>query len=353
MPKLMKFAPLFVAATLGSIIATSAFAGAGVITTVVTPLQANVTYSVAGETSPPALVTYVGFTVSIANGGGNTINNVRFTGTAPVTDTAETAAFSSAEGATCTTTIGQAGIEVIQCTIGQLRAGQSFPTFAVFFKAPVKITNGTADSAGQDQVAFSGTTFYAEGTGGEPGSIPDNSTNEWVAGLVTLGTSNPTLVKSAVPKSGGTLFTGDGGVATVADKWTTSVKVPATASFTTAEISEALGDGAYASCSADYLICVTSDLTIPGTFGYLEITLRRDASTIKSGAKIANAVLYYEDTPGNFPQLADCQPGQPNATVKHCLASRLAYTKKNSPTPDYVGDWQFVVKGAVNGRVRW
>ena len=103
----------------------------------------------------------------------------------------------------------------------------------------------------------------------------------------------------------------------------------------------------------DPLICVTSDLTIPGTFGYLEITLRRDASTIKSGAKIANAVLYYEDTPGNFPQLADCQPGQPNATVKHCLASRLAYTKKNSPTPDYVGDWQFVVKGAVNGRVRW
>ena len=38
MPKLMKFAPLLVAATLGSIVATSAFAGAGVITTVVTPL---------------------------------------------------------------------------------------------------------------------------------------------------------------------------------------------------------------------------------------------------------------------------------------------------------------------------
>src|SRR5690349_15725540 len=153
---------------------SSALAGAGIITTTVTPLTNSVTYSSTATTVPPrpALVTFVGYTVTVTNGGGNTINNIVFTGAATVTDTDEKAVFSSAEGASCTTT--NADHTAVQCTIGQLTAGRSFPTFALFFTAPAKDTatplpNGdSAHCDTTDCVHFNGATIYAEGTGGVP-----------------------------------------------------------------------------------------------------------------------------------------------------------------------------------------
>src|SRR5215471_8551842 len=56
--------------------------------------------------------------------------------TSVVTDTNEKATFFSADGASCVTT--NAALTAIECTIGQLKAGESFPTFFVFFKAPAK-----------------------------------------------------------------------------------------------------------------------------------------------------------------------------------------------------------------------
>jgi hypothetical protein len=189
----------------------AASAGAGVLTTTVTPLSPAVTYSALASASParPALDTYIGYTVSIANAGGNTINNISFTGSTRVTDGDEKAVFSSIEGAACTAPT----TTTIRCVVGQLKAGQSFPSFAVFFKAPVKDTasplpDGLAGScASTDCVIFSGITAYAETTGG-PKSPVDNSMAEWAAGEVTLGTFNPTQVKSAVQKGGGTVFVG-------------------------------------------------------------------------------------------------------------------------------------------------
>ena len=328
-----------------------AHAGAGSLTTVVTPLASTVTYSDDPATTTPALVTYIGYTVAISNAGGNTINNIRFTGTALAADGAEKAVFvSPADGASCVVT--SADQNAIECSIGQLKAGKAFPTFAVFFKAPFKVINGVNDGENTDSIAFSGISFYAEGTGGVPNSPPDNSTNEWAANPVGLGTANPMLVKSALPKSGGTLFTG-GAVATPQDPWTTTVQVPPTTSYTTAEIAET--ENALTDCTraGDLLTCNVSRLTIPGSFAKLVITLRRDASTIAKSAKISSAKIYYDNLKGNnlpipYPyDLLPCSNTTTYGTLPKpgipCINRRTEYTKKNAPTPEWVGDWEFEI----------
>lgn len=330
----------------------SALAGAGIITTTVTPLQDNVTYSAPATGGAPSLNTFIGYAVTVGSAAGNTntINNVRFTGTTVVTDAAEKAVFSASDGLACTP--GMDGT-TIECAIGQLRAGESV-SFAVFFAAPQKVTNGVADGAGLDGVSFTGITFYAEGTGG-PNSVPQNSTVPWSAGAVTLGTANPTLVKSAVQKSGGSVFTGSGAAATGADTWTTTVVVPAAASYTTASIAESTD----VPLAPDLTDKSTSELTIPGSFANLVIKLRRDASTILKGAKIASARVYYSNPTVPDPRVVypyevlPCsdttygvlpQPGIP------CLNRRVEYTKRSAPALDWVGDWEFEILALDNGR---
>lgn len=329
----------------------SAHAGAGEVSTQVAPLSPKVTYSIPGSTAPPALVTYVGYTVTVANTGGNTINNIRFTGATAVTDGAEIAVFDSAEGANCVTTNAQQ--TAISCTIGQLMSGAGFPTFAVFFRAPAKLVNGVADGVDSDSVSFAGTTYFAEGTGG-PNSIPQNSTRPWSAAGVTLGTTNSELVRSTVPKNGGTFYTGIAGVATPADPMTTIVTVPGRPSYTTAELAES---SVGVSCSPNPAYCLTLDLKIPGTdFAFLEITLRRDASTIARGAKIADAQVFYTSDlpPALGTPIGPCGAGGVIPTgEKRCIFSRQAYTKRTAPAPDFEGDWEIVIRALENGRMAW
>jgi hypothetical protein len=140
---------------------------------------------------------------------------------------------------------------------------------------------------------------------------------------------------------------GTTGIAGADDKWTTTVAVP---SFASAEVSEDESD--LNSCSADLTQCFTSSLRIPGEFTRLVITLRRDASTIGPGAKIANAQVFYAKDGVNFVALAACTsagpaPGQP------CIASRKVYTKQSDPLlPDAWGDWEFVIWALDNGVYR-
>jgi hypothetical protein len=328
-------------------------AGAGVLTTVVTPLSPAVTYSILATTSParPALNTYIGYTVSIANGGGNTINNISFTGSARATDLDEPVVFSSAEGASCTTSAGGTSIH---CAIGQLKAGVAFPTFAVFFKAPVKdagspLPDGDpALCASTDCVAFSGITYYAETTGGTTSPV-DNSVAEWTTGAVTLGTFNPTLVKSAVQKSGGNLFTGSGGVTSSADPFATSVIVPASTSFTTAEILETPDA---INCTNNFTACFRSDITIPGTFSpYLTIVLRQDASTIIKGTKIESVLIQYTGASGTV-FVGDCaSPTSPRTDGIPCVAKRTFYKNSRVPgwTADLDGDFEWTLINLGNG----
>lgn len=333
--------------------AAAAHAGAGEMQTLVVPLQENITYSSDG---PPPLHTYIGYQVTVTNAGGNTINNIRFTGGTAVTDPAEQAQFASADGATCTTT-NTAGTE-IDCTIGQLKAGTGYPTFAVFFKAPVRVANGVADTADSDSVAFSGTTYYAEGTGGVPQSPPDNSTLPWTTAEVALGTSNPTLVKSAVQSSGADLFTGNGGTPTATDPFATRIIVQGNQStYTTAQIQESPTSDP--NCNS-FITCWISVLTIPGTFSpYLSVELKIDAANIKPGTKISSVIVEYQyHDSSNVLQtyiVGDC----PNATTPlsnglPCIARRVYYKNRSTPgwSPELDGDFGLFLIGTKNGTWR-
>lgn len=339
--------------------ATSSFAGAGIVTTDVTALAPNVSYSAAG-TKP--LVTYIGYLVTVGSDASNTntINSVVFTGTASATDAAEKPTFFSSEGATCTTT--NADQTAISCTIGQLRAGQTYPTFAVFFKAPVKVVNGVADEPGQDQAKFSGVTYYAEGTGGLQ-SPPQNSTVLWSAADVRLGTPSPVNVKSSVPKTGGSFFTGNG-VATPADPFATSVAVPTAATYTAeASIDEetfttVLSGGASPTTltCANFTPCYLSAVTVPGSFSYLTVILRQDTSTIKAGVKIGSVNIWYDGSDAlddsYHGYLGQCPSPTTPLADRPCIASSKYY--KNSRvsgwTPDLDGDFEWTIISNKNGK---
>lgn len=103
---------VFVAATLGGI--PAAFAGAGNLVTSVTPMEPSFKVTYSEETR----ASYIGYTVSLSNVGGNTINNIYFDAATSVTDPAELATFISAEGGSCVET--NAARTAIRCTVGQL-----------------------------------------------------------------------------------------------------------------------------------------------------------------------------------------------------------------------------------------
>ena len=188
--------------------ATSAFGAAGVITTNVVPLTSPVTYS---TNSSPPLETFIGYAINFTNTDNNTINDVRFTFTASATDPAETVALLNPAvylPAGC----AQTGVSSFACTKKQLRSGEGFfaQPLVVFFRAPVKEENGVADELGTDSVNVGGDLTYAEGTSG--GNPRPNSDVPWTGPTVSLGTDNPVNIKSAVPKTGAKVFTGNGGV---------------------------------------------------------------------------------------------------------------------------------------------
>lgn len=323
-----------------------ATAGAGILTTTVSALQTNVTYSSTGN---PPLTTYIGYTVTLSNDGGNTINNIRFTGTTAVTDGAERGTYSSTEGATCSATVPNG--TAIECNIGQLTTGRA-ATFTVFFRAPTKVANGVADLDGQDSVAFSGNTFYAEGTGGI-NSVPDNSIRAWTTGSVALGTFNPERIKSAVPKNGGTLFTGNGSFAGNGDPFAMQVVVPASPTFTTAEITEAPLPPL--NCN-NFVTCYGSQLTIPGTFSpYLSVVLSMDKDNINNGTKIGSVILEYTSDGGSTTILSACaSPTTPRSDNIPCIAKSVYYKNRGVPgwTADRDGDFEWTLISLKNGLIR-
>jgi hypothetical protein len=334
--------------------ATSASAGAGIVNTTVTALAPNVSYSTGG-TKP--LVTYIGYLVTVGSDASNTntINNIAFTGTASATDSAEKPTFFSADGATCTTT--NLDQTAISCAIGQLRAGQAYPTFAVFFKAPVKVVNGIADDPTEDAAKFSGITYYAEGA-----PTPPNSTVAWSAADVLLGTPSPVNVKSSVPKSGGSFFTGSG-VTTTADPFATSVTVPGAATYTAeASIDEATfttgssgGALPITLTCADFTPCYQTAVTVPGTFAYLTIILRQDASTINAGVKIGSVNIWYDGSDAlddsYHGYLGQCPSPTTPLSDRPCIASSKYYKNKSVPgwTADLNGDFEWTIITNKNG----
>lgn len=354
--------------------------------TTVAAISNRVTYAKPGET----LKTFVAFNVGsgaylLKNGSGNTINNTTLRFTATVTDGSEllklfdpATYLAALSAAGCVIPTAAANPLVITCAIRQLKAGDSFPAFTVFYEAPAKVTGGTGvgDPVDSDKVKLDINVTYAESDNGgnpQPNSVIDKPMLE--ADAVTLGTDNPSFVRSAVPKAGSSLFTGARGVATSTDKWTTTVVVPPdfvvpTGSYTTAEIAETVTDVANANCAsiaANLLTCSASTLTIPGAFAALKIYFRRDASTLVNPNRpgdINSAKIFYANPAQPNPQIGAAnypievpacsvttygplpQPGIP------CINKRTRFTNSNLPgnDPQWLKDWEFEIFAVDNGR---
>lgn len=317
------------------------------ITATVTPVPETVSLSRDAATTPVVITaqnTYASYLVSIQNHTTNALNGVTFSATTAVETAVTKTAPIESQSAYVVIPISPASPSCalttatkIFCTFGTLSPGSSAVSFVVVVKAP---TAGTAINVNWIVTGYEGNSSN--------GCCTFNAT----ARTQLITQDDPavrTELKSFVKGTGGTFFTGNTAVATAADPWTTSVIVPPafSALYTTATILEGAGSG---SCAPDLLTCNASTLTIPGTFGYLTITLRRDASTIKPGAKIVNAKVYY--THDNLPlvEVLDCTvTGGPQLGVP-CMERRTAYTKKTAPTPEWEGDWEFVIRALDNGR---
>ena len=376
---------------------SSAFAAAGVTRTDVVPISDPVTYSIlAGQPGGPQTF-YIGYEIRTQNTSANTINHIVVEGTINVSDSLKSAILRPAltVGATCdfapyptnAQPIGEgpiAGALSMRCTVGQIKAGAPPKSFAIFFEAPAKNANTAADF-----VHFRGRTITAEGA--DSGNSQNDSVDFWPLAdnknfsvnppvlvpaetcsgswfdqptehrcmEVGLGTANPDRVKSAVPKTGGTFYTGEGVARAYpgGDSWVTQVKIPAGPTYTSAEVNETVVAGGAVS---NLLTTNTTILDIPGTFSRLEISLIRDASTIIKGAKVNTAKIYYSDPTFPNPKIAmypyevlPCtdttwgtlpQPGIP------CVKSRTEFTKKTAPSEEWIGDWLLLIWAVDNGR---
>ena len=197
-----------------------------------------------------------------------------------------------------------------------------------------------------------------------------NSTN----GCCTeTGTATTTLVdatSSAAAKhvqsfvkatTGGTVFTGNAGVATKEDPWATTVVVPGFSfnKYTTIDVKES-SEGV-PSCSPVSLLCKESAITIPTNPGEifsplpLLITFQQHPFIIKSGSKIENWVISYSKKPGDFPfiPLQQCSPGLPVSGTP-CIDSCKEYTKKSDPsTPALWGIFQCKANASDNGSYQY
>ena len=330
---------VFVTALLG--VSSGAMAAAGVIVPTVTPLATTVTYSTDGTGGKAVQTYYVGYTVSFANPGKNTINDVSFRATIKADDPQEVVAFSSTEGAwTCSVqppTTADNSVTV-SCPLGTFAKGQTKGPFAIFFVSPVQDTASPLP-AGTDKVHFDGLVVQQEGFNG-PNSW-NNSLYTWATADVTLGTTTPNNVTTAVLKTGGTVVTNDGLVPSTTAPITTKVAIPPIPSFTTANLLQA----PLTPCiSNTFSQCQSSTLTIPGTFDYLTIVLRQDASTFAPPyaiPSIGNVFVRYPDDAGNVTSpVQPCpSPTTPLPGGIPCIAGTTSTVTSSNTSPVCTYKW--------------
>jgi hypothetical protein len=382
---------------------------AGSLQVTVTPIDRNATYTQSANATTGALArpSVLGYTVSIRNIGRSTVTQIRFAGTTSVTDAQERATLNSIVGVSgCVVSAGGTSID---CPIGRLKSGESFPTFQVVFNTPVQDTASPLN-AGTDFVNFSGRVFVAgnkaaEGrsTGGNPNSPPSNFSQAWTATPILLGTATNTNVRSLILANGGGLFTGKNGVPVLSEStnnpFTSLITVPPIGNTRPAwiELTEentplpatfaTLTTSGPPPCSENVTRCFRADVTLPGTFSpFLTIVLRQDKETIRKVYRpewghypkrvaIGEIDILYssEATPANptfytNEKLRLCRIDPvthkpiPNGPEAHganpaglpCIAARRVVKASDHPAPpaDLVGDYEWTIYNVVNGGYR-
>jgi hypothetical protein len=331
--------------------------------------------------SSATLPTYASYRMTITSRDHHRLKMFSFKGTVTTLGTTDKATLFASDGAACT--LSEAG--ALQCAIpGELTSYGKTLTFSVTLKVP----------AAGDAIQVSGkATFREYGCDWDYTPVASATT--------ALTAPDPNAVSTYVPTSPSaatTLYSGSntqsgvpGAIPVVDSKtddpFTTTVIVPADSPATTATVIERdLAE----SCSANPR-CFESKLTMPGTFDFLTIILRRDRTTLMSSkghghsghghghdkgrgqghddddgrysgqSSIDNAIVKYfpDDDPGNpdrFIIVPNCSvvPGGLPTPKNPCIASRKAYPKKGShktPVPAGLeGDWEFVIHAVDNGR---
>ena len=340
-----------------------------VITVTAERLVDATTYSGNGSTN------FVAFRVTVANEGGNVVNHVALAArsrvlpsTASDTDSTQWPASTIAAPLDSTTssacTPGTGG-DAVACDIGQLRAaGQagSSASFVFFFVGPTR----TADPGFAEKINLAWTVTYADSSGGQQPDSGSGVANAPTAITPYRGVADE--FKSAVPRRGAALSTGSvkgDGLPQPQDPWTARIVVPGGVAGDSATRGTERSDGILE--SSDLLDRRIAEVVIPNTNyapNKLVITLRRDVSTIRKGAKIANSKLYYTKTiegdpstvtdraevpfcntlPGNGPYLDAA------GTWRPCIRSRVSVPIKKVVTGNSQGYWEWVIEAFENGR---
>jgi len=316
------------------------------------------------------LETFAAYQVNIINGGSSALNRVFLNGTASNIGGADPILYDSfvatKPGDLCG--VGAANNRVA-CTLLSLAPGES-TTFVVVFKGP---KNGT-------RIDFVWTAGGFEGNGGGNGCC--SQTNTASTNLVDPSTdaSFKSQAKTFVkPSTGGTLFTGSEAITTSSDGWSTTVVVPSytAQSFTVAAINERnntdpvppgdvpLACPPYSTNST----CFTSQLSIPGTFDSLVITLRLDKTYFNLGrTDPATVPLYYRGDIGKTPpsyvvwphKLELCSTDAANPSLipygpvplpgRPCLIVPPRVIPNSDPIKDLRGDLEYKAAARDNGR---
>ena len=229
----LKSAILFAAATLGAALPAVAQTNGNRLIDVTAVRQAEATsYTGLGS------LNFVSYKLTIANVGGNVVNNISLRATSRVLpanasdsdpsawpSSTVLAPFNSSTSPAC---VGGTGTEanVVNCTVGQLRAaGQasSSATFVVWFASPTR----TAAPPAEEKINLQWAASYSDASGGQridaDAGIADLPTSIDPYGRLT------NEFKSAVPPGGATLSTGSlngDGLPTPEDPWTTTAVLP-------------------------------------------------------------------------------------------------------------------------------
>ena len=371
----------------------------------VTAVSDRVTYAMPAISLTPELVTFVGFDVGdiannvlVTNTSGNTVNRFRLTFTASVNKadgvlSAEQLTLQPLDStipSSCTYSTLASNPVTITCSVAQLKFGATFAAFTVFFKAPQSVDSPTICAGSTEPVVTTPCNtvrtrvdlVYSEGTNDLPTGLPNSTQTSGELKLVALGTTNPSFVKSAAPKSGSKLFTGNGvpaaGLPGEFKEFTEAVTLPTLgASYRYAQASIKVSDDSSAQCTnlGNFKTCplYTTSIIDPSTTGTVQFTTasplqfvyRIDSSKLKRPlSQILNNVQIFYSQDGILydvaPLLACITPGQANGDGKPCIDTQPGSAPrcfKNLASAGgiagLVGDCQWTLLSDSNGFIKF
>ena len=311
--------------------------------------------------SRSGLAANIVYRIFIQNTGGNTVNQVVFTGNS---DVGAYSAFVNigAANPNCTAASSPVDLTVqsVTCQVGQLKAGDS-REFFLLFQTP---TTGTS-------ITFTGNTTFSEGN--SPNTPPANFTDTIGPKTTALITSTAQQinknVKTVLPPTGGSFFTGPNGAVSSTNQWSTIVALPTTTgAVTNNQILLPSDPPVSFTCSfanpgyfcyglqsnIGVLLAVdnTKNLFLPdGDSSFIEIKLRQDGSSLaakKPIPAIGSIKIFYN--PGGA---QDAGTEVPSCTASPPTAFHPCVFQRNDNFKGNKGFYEFVIHAKDNGQYNW